>query len=152
MLQIKFEIGPSKIKRAFNYDWKGMGVRNKGAKRSFAPLLEIGTKNQNFVANLKSGAQFRLKWFNSCIDSLFSGMTLTVHKKQVHCPGVVQWWVCSSLMSAALPVCGDKLRNLRADCSTVGLYCVTITWKRLFTCSLQVTAGGIFPHVSVERR
>jgi len=51
MLQIKFEIGPSKMKRASKYDWKGMGVRNKGSKRSFAPLLEIGTKNQNFVAN-----------------------------------------------------------------------------------------------------
>jgi len=152
MLQIKFEIGPSKIKRAFNYGWKDMGVRNKGAKRSFAPLLEIGTKNQNFVENLKSGAQFRLNWFNFCIDSLFAGMTLTVHKKQVHCPGVVQWWVCSSLMSAALPVCRDKLRKLRAYCSTVGLYCETITWQRIFTCSLQVTAGGIFPHVSVECR
>jgi len=33
MLQIKFEIGPSKIKRAFNYDWKGMGVRNKGVRK-----------------------------------------------------------------------------------------------------------------------
>jgi len=25
-------------------------------------------------------------------------------------------------------VCRGRLRNLRADCSTVGLYCVTITW------------------------
>jgi len=101
MLQMKFETGPSKITRAFHYHWKGMGVRNKRAKRSFVPLLEIGTKNQNFVANLKSGAQLILNWFNSCIDSLFAGMTPTVHKNQVHCPGVVQGWVCSSLMSAA---------------------------------------------------
>jgi len=28
---------------------------------------------------------------------------------------------------------------LSADCSTVGLYFVTITWQRIFTCSLQVT-------------
>jgi len=27
-----------------------------------------------------------------------------------------------------LPGCRDKLRNLRADCSTVLLHCVTITW------------------------
>ena len=121
MLQIKFEIEPSKITRGFNYDWKGMDVRNKGVKWSFAPLLEIRTKNQKFLANLKPGAQFRLNWFNSCIDSLFAGMTPTVNKNQVHCPGVVQWWVCISLMSAALPVCRSKLRNLRADCSTVGL-------------------------------
>ena len=37
-------------------------------------------------------------------------------------------------------VCRGKLRNLRADCSTVGLYFVTITWQRIFTCSHQVTA------------
>ena len=152
MLQIKFEIGPSKITRDFNYDWKGMGVHNKAAKWSFAPLLEIGTKNQNFVANLKSGAQFRLNWFNSCIDSVFVGMTLTMHKNQVYCPGVVQWWVCSSLISAALAVCRGKLRNLHTDCSTVWLYCITITWQQIFMCSLQVTVGGIFPHVSVERK
>jgi len=147
MLQIKFETGPSKITRAFNYHWKGMGVNNKGAKWSFDPLLEIGAKNQNFVAILKSRAQFRLNWFNSCIDSLFAGMTPTMQKKQVHCPGVLQGWVCNSLMSAALPVCRGKLRNLRGDCSTVGLYCVTITWQWILTCSLQVTVGG-----SVERR
>jgi len=84
-----------------------MGVRNKGVKPSFVPLLEIGTKNQEFVANP--------------IGNLFAGMTPTVHKNPVHCPGVVQWRVCSSLMSAALPVYRSKLRNLRADCSTVGL-------------------------------
>ena len=49
---------------------------------------------------------------------------------------VVQYWVCSSLMSAALPVCRGKLRNLRADCSTAGFYCVTRTWQRIITCSL----------------
>ena len=32
MLQIKFEIGPSKTKRAFNYHWKGMGLRSRGLK------------------------------------------------------------------------------------------------------------------------
>jgi len=58
---------------------------------------------------------------------------LTVHKNKVHCPGVVQWWVYISLMSLVLPVCRDKLRNLRADCSTVEVSCVTITWQRTFT-------------------
>ena len=33
-----------------------------------------------------------------------------------HC---VQWWVSSSLMSLALPICWDKLRNLNADCSAL---------------------------------
>ena len=144
MLQIKFETGPSKITRVLNYHWKGMGVHNKGEKRSFIPLLEIGAKKQNFVASLKSGAQFRLNWFNSCIDSLFAGMTPTMHKNQVHCRSVVQGWVCSSLMSAALPVCRGKLRNWRADCSTVGLYCVTIAWERIFTRSIQVNGRRHF--------
>jgi len=66
-------------------------------------------------------------------------MRPTVHKNQVHCPGVGHLWVCSSLISAALPVCRGKLRRLLADCSTVGLYYVTITWQRIFTCSLQIT-------------
>jgi len=36
---------------------------------------------------------------------------------------------------------------LRADCSTAGFYCVTITWQRIFTCSLCV-----LPHASLERK
>jgi len=75
-----FEIGPSKITLAFYCDWKDMGVCTKRVKLSFAPILEIETKNEEFVADLKPGAQFRLNWFNSCIDSLFAGMTPTVHK------------------------------------------------------------------------
>jgi len=27
-------------------------------------------------------------------------MTLTLHKSQVHCTGVTQWWACSSLVPA----------------------------------------------------
>jgi len=98
------------------------------AKRSFSPLPEIGTKNQKFLPNLKSGAQFRLNRFSSCIGSLFAGMKSTVHKNQVHCLGAVQWCVCSSLMSAALPVCRGKLRNLRADCSTTEWTLIAWQW------------------------
>jgi len=46
MSQIKFETGPSKITQAFNYDRRGMGVRNKGAKRSFAPFWKLGLKTK----------------------------------------------------------------------------------------------------------
>ena len=42
-------------------------------------------------------------WFNTCNDSLLTGLTITLHKNQVHCSGVMQWWVWSSPMSAALP-------------------------------------------------
>ena len=41
-----------------------------------------------------------VKWCNSCNCSLFAGMTLTLHKRQVHCSGAMQWWTCSSLMYA----------------------------------------------------
>jgi len=46
--------------------------------------------------------------------------------------------------------CRGKLRNLRAYYFSVGLYCVTTSWQRIFTCSLQVTivlvgmGGGTF--------
>jgi len=39
---------------------------------------------------------------------------------------------------------------LRAVCSTVGLYCVTITWQQIFKGSLQVTVESVLPHVTVE--
>ena len=44
-----------------------------------------------------------IKWLNSCIDSLFAYMTLTLHKNQAHYSGFMQWWACNSLASAPLP-------------------------------------------------
>ena len=41
--------------------------------------------------------------FNSCIDSLFAIMTLTLQNSQVHYSGFMQWWICSSFMSARFP-------------------------------------------------
>jgi len=41
--------------------------------------------------------------------------------------------------------CRSRLRNLRADCSNVVLYCVTITWQRIVKCLLQVAVVGVFP-------
>jgi len=43
------------------------------------------------------------------------------------------------------------LQNSRADCSTVGLYCVTKDGK-IFKGSLQVTVAGVLLHVTVENR
>jgi len=34
--------------------------------------------------------------------------------------------------------CSVRLRNLREDCSNVGLYCVIITWQRIFKQGFQV--------------
>jgi len=57
--------------------------------------------------------------------TLFRGMALTLHKYQVH--------------SFA---CKVTIRNLGADCSTVGLYFVTITWQHTFKGSLQFTRSA----------
>jgi len=59
-------------------------------------------------------------WFNSCHDSLFTGMTLTLHTNQLHCSGVMQWWELVPLLSRQKEVakyscgsyyCWSLLRN-----------------------------------------
>jgi len=52
-------------------------------------------------------------------------------------------------MSASI-ACRGGLQNLRADCSTSGLYGVTIAWQQIFKCSLEVKEEGVLPHVTVE--
>jgi len=47
--------------------------------------------------------------------------------------------------------CRGGLRKSRADCSTVGLYCVTITWQQICKGSLY-TVAGVLLHETVERR
>jgi len=64
--------------------------------------VEIWSKNQKYIKKNEDNSLVS-NWFNSCNDSLFAGMTLSLHKSQVHCPDVMQWWACSSLMSFPLP-------------------------------------------------
>jgi len=78
-----------------------MGVR-RGAKRAFA-TLEIGIKNLIFLEKPEVGILIPINWFDSCNDSFFAGMKLTLHKSQVHSHSVMQWWACNSLMSPPLP-------------------------------------------------
>jgi len=78
-----------------------MGV-HRGAKRAFA-TLEIGIKNQMFLEKTDVGFLIPINRFDSCYDSFFAGMELTLHKSQVHSHSVMQWWACSSLMSPPLP-------------------------------------------------
>jgi len=49
-------------------------------------------------------------------------------------------------------VCRGGLRNSRTDFSTVGLYCVTITWQQICKGSLYITVAGILLHETVESR
>ena len=96
--------------------------RPQGRQNGHLPSLEIGSKNRNFLENMKSAAQFRL------IDVI---VAMTVYFPVRHtaqesgsCTVLVSCssgWACSSL------VCSIAWPNLRADTSAVGLYCVTIT-------------------------
>jgi len=43
----------------------------------------------------KANSLLSINWFNSCNNTSFTGMTLTLHKSQVHCSGVMQWWACN---------------------------------------------------------
>jgi len=43
------------------------------------------------------------------------------------------------------------LRKSRADYSTVGLYCVTITWQQVCKSSLYITVAGVLLHETLER-
>ena len=75
-----------------------MGVRRVGdAKRAFATRLEIGIENQTFLGKPEVGI-IPINWFDSCNDSFFAGMKLTLHKSQLHSYSVMQWWACSSFM------------------------------------------------------
>jgi len=49
--------------------------------------LEIGTKKQKFLENVKIRNLIVIIWVNSCNDTLCADMTLTLHKSQVHCFG-----------------------------------------------------------------
>jgi len=66
---------------------------------------------------------------------------------------------CHAVMSlqfthVPLPTCIGRLRNLRADCSTIGLYCATITLQQNFKSSLQVAVllVGVSQHVQLLNR
>ena len=75
----------------------------RGAKRAFAPRLEIGIKIQIFLEKPKVAILIPINWFDSCNDSFFAGVKLTLNKSQVHSYSVMQWWACSLLMSLPLP-------------------------------------------------
>jgi len=69
-----------------------------GAKRAFALPLEIGTKKEKFLENVKSAVQFLSVGLILAV-TVFADMTLTLHKSQVHCFANMQLWACRSLNS-----------------------------------------------------
>jgi len=72
-------------------------------------------------------------WLKPLVMPLFADMTLTLHKSQIHCSVVKQWWACSSQFTHVRSIsCRGRLRNVRADCSIVVPYCVPITWQQIY--------------------
>jgi len=65
-----------------------MGVRRPGDKSGISPL-EIESKHQDFLENMKLAAQFRSTDLNICNGTLFAVMTVTLHNSPVHCSGAV---------------------------------------------------------------
>ena len=127
-----------------------MGVHRGGAKWAFTPRWKLRWRTK-ISRKPKVSSIILTNWFKSSNYSLFAGMTLTLHKSQVHCSGVMQWWACSSLIHCFF-ACRGRLPNLRADCSTVDLHWVTNTAKILTSASAPVAVADVLPHVTVERK
>jgi len=70
-----------------------------------------------------------ITWFNSCNDSVFAGMTITLRKNQIHYCGVMQRWACSSLMSAALQTNKVIICGFVNDYDNASLKRSTLFWK-----------------------
>ena len=62
-------------------------------------------------------------------------MTLTVHKNQVHCPGVVQWLVCSSLKNVRCFACLQR-QVTKLSCRL--FYCWTLLRNSNMATNLHV--------------
>ena len=77
-----------------------MGVRRGGGKMGISPPENWDYKNQKFRENRKSVAKFRL------IDVILLICRYDTHT--VRCSGVMQWWACSSVMSALPAEAGCK--------------------------------------------
>jgi len=99
-----------------------------GSKIGISPPLEIGTKDQNFFENLELAANFGVIHLIIALTVYLSVYDTDHHTAQE--PSSLFW--CHAMMrlqfTRALSfACRSRLRTLLADCSTVGLYCATIT-------------------------
>jgi len=92
------------------------------------PPLEIETKDQNFFENMKLAANFRVIHLIIAMTVYLSVYDTDNHTAQE--PDSLFW--CHAMMRLQFArtlsfACRRTLRTLLADCSTVGLYCATIT-------------------------
>jgi len=58
-----------------------------GGANGHSPPLEIGTTKQKFCRKREISILILISWVNSCNNSLFADMTLTIQKSEVHFSG-----------------------------------------------------------------
>ena len=120
-------------------------VVRRGRQNGHLPPLEIETKKQKFVENLKSAVQLRLV-------RLILAMTVWLPIWHSHCTRLrfAIPVTCSDALALHLIrffACRGRLRNWGANCSTICLCCVTVTWQQIFEVALEVTVVGVLSHV-----
>jgi len=113
-------------------------------KTGIPPPLEIETKKQKFLENVKSAVLF---WLVGLI------LAMTVIYPYSHCTRVrfIVLVTCSyefAVHQIRFFACRGRLQN--SNCSTIALYCVTITWQQIFEDALQVTVVRVLPNVTIE--
>jgi len=69
--------------------------------------------------------------------SLFADITLTLHKSQFIV--LAQWSHETAVHLIHSFGCKCRLQTSGANCSTISVHCVTMTWQHIFNGSLQVT-------------
>jgi len=111
------------------------------------PPLEIETKKQKFLENVKPGIQF---W----LFGLILAMTVCLPIWHSHCTRIRSTVLitCSyelAVRSCPLLACRG---NSRERIVLLCLCCVTITRLQIFEDALQVTVVGVLPHVTIECR
>jgi len=124
---------------------KTTGVR-RGSKRAFSTPWKLGLRTKIFCKSWSQ--QLNSDWFVLQWQFISRYDTHTAQE-----PGSLFW--CHAVVSSQFThvrssTCRGWLHNLRADCSTVGLYYVTAAWQQVFYCSLQVRIFGVLLHVTVE--
>jgi len=122
-----------------------------GAKRAFAPRVEIGIMNQIFLEKtLKSASCFLL------ID-LILAMTVFLRVWNSHCTRVRFTVVVScgdelAVHSCPLLCLHRRVAKVASRLFYCWSYCVTITWQQICKGSLCITVVGVLLHETVKRR
>ena len=121
-----------------------MGVR-RGGKNGHGSWDQAEVSRKPEVSSL-----IVINWSNSCKCSLITGMTLTLHKNQVHCSGIMRWWAYSS---QNLPLCLQK--QIAKLVSALFYFLPLLRDNNMATNLQRLTSrcgGSVLSHVTVDCR